>query len=217
MGELRLGLDRSDREIDIGYRCVMARRSPHAHHSDEVHFERKFAHDGRPRLSHNCSLLFNPLVISRSAIAYLELSVVFSPNYLAQPLTPYPLPTKDGGVLRTIGDARAYMLALPKEREWLDRWKAAYRLLVRGANAAELTRQVHLALSVDGGFDSEAFENMSASRQRPGTADTWSPDLDKASASMFRPWATAALPICIIRRKRCDQRLYFAQCVQTMA
>ena len=64
--------------------------------------------------------------------------MVFSPNHLAQPLTPYPLPTKDGGVLRTIGDARAYMLALPKEREWLDHWKAAYRLLVRGANAAEL-------------------------------------------------------------------------------
>ena len=42
--------------------------------------------------------------------------MVFSPNHLAQPLTPYPLPTKDGGVLRTIGDARAYMLALPKER-----------------------------------------------------------------------------------------------------
>jgi hypothetical protein len=148
-------------------------RSPHAHHSDEVHFERKFAHDGRPRLSNNRSHLFNPLVIRRSAIAYLELSVVFSPNHLAQPLTPYPLPTKDGGVLRTIGDARAYMLALPKEREWLDHWKAAYRLLVRGANAAELTRQVHLALSVDGEFDSEAFENLSASRQwRPGTADT---------------------------------------------
>ena len=65
------------------------------------------------------------------------------------------------------------MLALPKEREWLDHWKAACRLLVRGANAAELTRQVHLALSVDGEFDSETFENLSASRQwRPGTADT---------------------------------------------
>ena len=25
---------------------------------------------------------------------------------------------------------------------------------------------------------------------------------------MFRPWETAALPICIIRRKRCDQRLH---------
>jgi hypothetical protein len=37
--------------------------------------------------------------------------------YLAQKLTPYRLPTKDGGVLRTIGDARAYMLALPKREE----------------------------------------------------------------------------------------------------
>jgi hypothetical protein len=80
---------------------------------------------GVPALSNNRSHL-------------VELSVVFSPNHLAQPLTPYPLPTKDGGVLRTIGDARAYMLALPKEREWLDHWKAAYRLLVRGANAASL-------------------------------------------------------------------------------
>jgi hypothetical protein len=30
-------------------------------------------------------------------------------EYLAKQLAPYPLPTKDGGVLRTIGDARAYM------------------------------------------------------------------------------------------------------------
>ena len=121
-------------------------------------------------------------------------------------------------MLRTIGDARAYMLALPKEREWLDRWKAAYRLLVRGANAAELTRQVHLALSVDGEFDSEAFENLRASRQwRPGTPIRDPQILIRRAASMFRPWETAALPICIIRRKRCAQRLYFAQCVQTMA
>jgi hypothetical protein len=48
--------------------------------------------------------------------------VVFSPQHLAERLTPYPLPTKDCGVLRTIGDARAYMLALSKEREWLDHW-----------------------------------------------------------------------------------------------
>jgi hypothetical protein len=34
------------------------------------------------------------------------------PEYLAKKLTPYPLPTKDGGVLRTIGDAHAYILAL---------------------------------------------------------------------------------------------------------
>ena len=52
----------------------------------------------------------------------LVTQVVFSPQHLAERLTPYPLPTKDRGVLRTIGDARAYMLALSKEREWLDHW-----------------------------------------------------------------------------------------------
>ena len=39
----------------------------------------------------------------------LVAQVVFSPQHLAEWLTPYPLPTKDHGVLRTIGDARAYM------------------------------------------------------------------------------------------------------------
>jgi ribulose 1,5-bisphosphate synthetase/thiazole synthase len=88
--------------------------------------------------------------------------VVFSPDYLAQPLTPNPLPTKDGAVLRTIDDARAYMLALSKEREWRDHWKAAYRLLVVGAGVAELTQQVQLALTRDGQLDVEAFEHMRA-------------------------------------------------------
>jgi hypothetical protein len=54
--------------------------------------------------------------------------LVFSPKHLAERLMPYPLPTTDGGVLRTIGDARGYMLALSKEREWLNHWKPAYRL-----------------------------------------------------------------------------------------
>ena len=79
--------------------------------------------------------------------------MVFSPDYLARPLTPNPLPTKEGGVLRTIDDARAYMLALSKEREWRDHWKAAYRLLVQGASAEALTEQVRLALSEDGELD----------------------------------------------------------------
>jgi hypothetical protein len=34
------------------------------------------------------------------------------PAYLSQKLA-QPLPTKDGGVLRTIGEAAAYTLALP--------------------------------------------------------------------------------------------------------
>ena len=29
-------------------------------------------------------------------------------------------------MLRTIGDARAYMLKLSEERQWLDHWKPAY-------------------------------------------------------------------------------------------
>jgi hypothetical protein len=87
---------------------------------------------------------------------------VFSPDYLAEPLTPYPLPTKDGGVLRTIGDARAYMLNLSEVRQWLDHWKPAYRLLVHGVGAAPLTLQVYVALSKDRQLDVEALERMRA-------------------------------------------------------
>ena len=84
---------------------------------------------------------------------------MFSPDYLAEPLTPYPLPTKDGGLL--IGDARAYMLALSEERE-RDHWKPAYRLLVHGAGAAPLTLQVYVALLKDGHLDLEELARMTA-------------------------------------------------------
>lgn len=86
---------------------------------------------------------------------------MFSPDYLAELLTPYPLPTKDGGLLRTIGDARAYMLALSEERE-RDHWKPAYRLLVHGAGAAPLTLQVYVALLKDGHLDLEELARMTA-------------------------------------------------------
>jgi hypothetical protein len=86
-------------------------------------------------------------------------------EYLAEKLTPYPLPTKDGGVLRTIGDARAYMLALPKNREQRAHWQHACRLLLQQAGAAVLTRQVHLALFMDGKLDAGTFEHMSRARR----------------------------------------------------
>ena len=88
---------------------------------------------------------------------------VFSPDYLAEPLTPYPLPTKDGGLLRTIGDVRAYMLALPEE---CDHWKPAYRLLVHGAGDAPLALQVYVALLKDGQLDLEELERMTALGRR---------------------------------------------------
>jgi hypothetical protein len=52
-------------------------------------------------------------------------------EYLSERLTPHPLPTKDGGVLRTVGDARGYILTLPKTRKSRVHWKRA-SLLGRG-------------------------------------------------------------------------------------
>jgi hypothetical protein len=40
---------------------------------------------------------------------------MMAPEYLAQRLTPYPLATKDGGVLHITADARAYVLALREQ------------------------------------------------------------------------------------------------------
>jgi len=45
----------------------------------------------------------------------LEHGRMLRPAYLEQKLMPQPLPTKDGGVLRTIDDAHAYIIALPKK------------------------------------------------------------------------------------------------------
>jgi hypothetical protein len=64
-------------------------------------------------------------------------------EYLSEKLTPHPLPTKDGGVLRTIGDARAYVQALSKTRKSRAHWKRASLLLLEEVGAAALTRQVH--------------------------------------------------------------------------
>ena len=47
----------------------------------------------------------------------------------------------------------------------------AYRLLVVGAGAAELTQQVQLALSRDGQLDVEAFEHMRALGGGDGTGN----------------------------------------------
>jgi hypothetical protein len=85
---------------------------------------------------------------------------MFRPEYLAQKLTPYPLPTKGGGVLRTIGDTHAYITALPKTRERCAHWQHAYRLLLQEAGAAAVARQVEVALFMDGELDASVFEYM---------------------------------------------------------
>jgi hypothetical protein len=75
------------------------------------------------------------------------------PAYLRQKLT-QPLPTKDGAVLRTIGDAANYILALPHERaEYCNRWRHAAKLLLDEADVADVSRQVYLALFYDAQLD----------------------------------------------------------------
>ena len=93
---------------------------------------------------------------------------MMTPEYLAKLLTPYPLPTKDDGMLRTIGDARAYIQALPKKREQRAHWKRACRLLMDEASAAAVTQQVHHALSKEDKLDVFVFENITSARRWRG-------------------------------------------------
>ena len=64
-------------------------------------------------------------------------------------------PTDQGRpVLRTIGDAANYGLALPPDRtEHCNRWRHAARLLLDQADVAAVSRQVHLALFYDAQLD----------------------------------------------------------------
>ena len=75
-----------------------------------------------------------------------------SPAYLSQKLT-RPLPTKDRGTLRTILEARAYMLALPKQRETRTQWQRAAELLLGEASVADFSKAVELALFYDAKLD----------------------------------------------------------------
>ena len=69
--------------------------------------------------------------------------------YLSQKLT-RPIITKDGGALRTVLDARTYMLALSKDREHRAQWQRAAELLLAEADVAAFSTQVELALFMEG-------------------------------------------------------------------
>src|SRR5438477_12278633 len=67
------------------------------------------------------------------------------PRYLATKLAE-PLPPTDGGVLRTVGEAVAYMTALPEHREIKQAWQHACKLILSRAPVEAITRQLSLAL-----------------------------------------------------------------------
>jgi hypothetical protein len=67
-------------------------------------------------------------------------------------------PLGDGGVLRTIGEAANYMLALPPARgERCQRWRQATKLILEQADVAAVSHQVHLALFYDAQLDIRAM------------------------------------------------------------
>ena len=84
---------------------------------------------------------------------------MFRPEHLAENLR-RPLPTKDGGVLRTVADAANYMVALPGDRR-LAHWQRAAQLLLDGADASEISRQIELALFYDRKLDLKASKGTS--------------------------------------------------------
>ena len=77
-------------------------------------------------------------------------------RYLSRKLT-RPLPTKDGGTLRTVLDARTYMLGLSKDRERRTQWQHAAELLLAQADVADFSKQVELALFFDVKLDVTAM------------------------------------------------------------
>jgi hypothetical protein len=75
-----------------------------------------------------------------------------APAYLSKNLI-RPIRTADGGTLRTVLDARTYMLALSKDREHRTQWQRAAELLLAEADVTDFSKQVELALFFDAKLD----------------------------------------------------------------
>ena len=78
--------------------------------------------------------------------------MLLRPTYLSQRLD-RPLPTKDGGTLHTVADARAYMLGLSKQRELQTRWQRVAGLILEEADIGAVSRQLELAPFMDAKLD----------------------------------------------------------------
>jgi hypothetical protein len=76
--------------------------------------------------------------------------------YLTKKLT-RPLPTTDGGTLQTVLDVQNYLLHLPQHRALLPRWQNVRQSLAGTADVREFSKQVELALLLDGKLDVAAL------------------------------------------------------------
>jgi hypothetical protein len=78
--------------------------------------------------------------------------MLLRPAYLSQKLH-QPLPTKDGGTLRTIRDACDYMTGMDKKRELRSQWQRACKLILAEADVTAVSRALELALFYDAKLD----------------------------------------------------------------
>jgi hypothetical protein len=88
---------------------------------------------------------------------------MLSSAYLSRKLTS-PIPTKDGGTLRTIGEACEYMAAIGKERELRPHWQRVRELMLEEADVAAVSHRARIAVLKDAKVDltalSEPIERM---------------------------------------------------------
>jgi hypothetical protein len=79
-------------------------------------------------------------------------AMLLRPEYLSQNLD-RPLPTKDGGTLRTIGEACDYMTSMGKKRELQTRWQCVCKLILAKEDVLTVSRALELALFMDAKLD----------------------------------------------------------------
>jgi hypothetical protein len=109
-------------------------------------------------------------------------------GYLAQTLR-RPLPTKDGGTLRTVADAANYIVALPEDRR-RTHWDRTVQLLLDMADSSEISRQLELALFLRSAAQSQnAHLNIVVSRKKSKTDESYggrSDDHQNSASSVRR-------------------------------
>jgi hypothetical protein len=66
---------------------------------------------------------------------------------------PTPLPIKEGPTLRTISDARQYILELPPHLAERSYWQHATKLMLDGASPEAIGKAVQLALFYEANLD----------------------------------------------------------------
>jgi len=74
------------------------------------------------------------------------------PAYLSKKLTS-PIPTKDGGTLRTILEACEYMAAIGNERELRPHWLQIRELMLQEPDVAAVSWKLRLAILKDAKLD----------------------------------------------------------------